>query len=65
MNESMILPASVQLPSSLELLSDDELAMISGGLSPFLLGAAIVGGVAAFAVGGVAVGMAFYYITRE
>jgi lactobin A/cerein 7B family class IIb bacteriocin len=65
MNQSLLLSASDQHPLALELLGDDELATISGGLTPVVFGAAIVGGVLGAAVIGVAVGVAFYYFSRE
>lgn len=65
MNQSLILSGTDQHPLAVELLSDDELANISGGLGPWAVGAALIGGMLGAAIGGVAVGVAFYYITRE
>jgi lactobin A/cerein 7B family class IIb bacteriocin len=65
MNQSLSLLGSTQQPVGVELLGDDELATIRGGLTPIIAGAAIVGGVLGAAVIGVAVGVAFYYFSRE
>lgn len=65
MNQSVDILGLEQAPVSVELLGDDELAGINGGLAPWVVGLALAGGALGIAAAGIMVGMAFYYISRE
>ncbi|MEX2571136.1 MAG: bacteriocin [Gemmatimonadota bacterium] len=57
-------PYPAATPVDVRLLSEEELAQISGGWGVLAAGAAIAGAGLAVAVIGVAVGAAVYYFTR-